>query len=71
MNQARRQAEIEQNEYEELNKWLDQAHDVLQIVDRPVTDRQAEYKVRSIITFHRNLSGTRSVTNNNDPYIDT
>ena len=39
---------MEQKEYDELSTWLDQAQDVLQIVDRPVADRQAEYKVSKV-----------------------
>ena len=42
---ARREALREQKEYDELVQWLDQADDLLKIVDRPVHDRQDEFKV--------------------------
>ena len=42
---ARHEADYEQRELDELLRWLDHAEDVLQIVDRPVHDRQKEYQV--------------------------
>ena len=44
---ARHEADYEQRELDELLRWLDHAEDVLQIVDRPVHDRQKEYQVNS------------------------
>ena len=49
------QAEEEQRDYEELVEWLHQGENTLQIVDMPVHDLQAEYKVSlcDIIIVHR------------------
>ncbi len=49
---AKRQAEGEQKEYDELLKWLDQADEILKIVDQPLRDRNKEYKVRMTDSQH-------------------
>ena len=45
VEQERHMTVKEQGDYDDLLKWLDQADDLLKIVDRPVNDRQEEYKV--------------------------
>lgn len=39
----------EQTDYDGLLRWLDRADEVLQIVDRPVRDRQEEYSVCTVL----------------------
>ena len=48
---AKREAIKEDKEYRDLVEWLNQADDILKIVDRPVHDRQSEYEVRLIISI--------------------
>ena len=57
---AKRQAEVEQKDYDELLEWLDQADDILKIVNRPVHDRNKEYKVSKQSNWYGNLAGIRS-----------
>ena len=54
------QAEAEQRDYEELTDWLHHADSVLQIVDRPVHDIEAEYKV-DILRCQYSKVGLKSV----------
>ncbi len=51
VEQVQQQAQLEQHQYDHLIKWLDYAQDILQIVDKPVHDRQKEYKVRIGLLF--------------------
>ncbi len=45
---AKRHAEDEQHDYDELMKWLDQADELLKNADQPVRDRNKEYKVSPV-----------------------
>ena len=52
MEAAKQAADLEQKEYNELLAWLTKAEEQLQtVVDRPVHDRQKEYKVCPLIYF--------------------
>lgn len=45
---AKQAADLEQKEYDDLVQWLNEAEELLNIVDRPVHDRQKEYKVKNL-----------------------
>ena len=47
LEEARRLAEQEQNEYDDLCEWLNDALNTLAVIDRPVEDRDQEYQVNT------------------------
>lgn len=53
MSKRKNPAEQELADYNDLMTWInEEADEVLQIVDQPVTDRQQEYMVRLKLFHH-------------------
>ena len=49
MDEAKRKAEIEERDFDDLVQWLDHADQVLDIVKQPIHDRNTEFKVSKMI----------------------
>jgi hypothetical protein len=53
LSKRKNPAEQELADYKDLMTWIsEEADEVLQIVDQPVTDRQQEYMVRLKLFYH-------------------
>jgi len=53
LSKRKNPAEQELADYNDLMTWIiEEADEVLQIVDQPVTDRQQEYMVRLKLFYH-------------------